>query len=519
MLKRDCVISFDTYYGSLSIDKWRKFTNVEEFRLRVEAAGTFEITIYSAPVAAPFTDIKTVAKHNRVFSNNKAQIFNIPDDIGGVVFFSLKVLSERAAFNSAQYEGELRTLNDVRIALNICTYKREDYIYKNMTLLNEHIFANSKSQCQKYIIPFIIDNGQTIKIESLPGCARLIYNKNTGGSGGYIRGMGEALNAPDGFTHIVMMDDDISLHPAALERLYAFLTCVKSEYSAHPIAGAMLNTGSSLQHEIGGSWCNTQVEVQKGGLELTEFRDVVFNEYEEPFEFGGWWFCCIPSITAKRAGLPEPFFIKEDDVEYGLRINLQPVTLNGICVWHEPFEHKYNAAMEYYIMRNALCVNARHRPGFTKRQTKKWIWRLYWSNILRYRYECFELILKGVTDFLDKSWIKKDPEALHEQILSMAPPMALLSERPKAADHADSTGVKPAGIIKKILIMLTLNGMILPLRDEAVVPAYRNNVSGYFRKKRVYNAIEGTNTGFWVTCDRKRAWRLLLSCIKVLRRF
>jgi GT2 family glycosyltransferase len=385
-----------------------------------------------------------------------------------------------------------------------------------MALLNERIFQNPNTQ---HIIPFIIDNGQTIKQELLPDCARLFHNKNTGGSGGYIRGMKEIISASDDFTHIVMMDDDIKLHPAALERLYAFLMCVKNEYSAHPIAGAMLNIGSSLQHEIGGSWRNTQVEVQKGGLELTEFRNVVFNEYEEPFEFGGWWFCCIPSITAKRAGLPEPFFIKEDDVEYGLRINLQPITLNGICVWHEPFEHKYNAAMEYYIMRNALCVNARHRPDFTKKQTKKWIWNLYWSNILRYRYESFELILKGINDYLDKSWINEDPEALHMKILSMSPPMASPSERPIAADHADSSGVRPAGVIKKILTMLTLNGMLLPLRGEAVVPAYRNSVSDYFRKKRVYNAIEGTKDGFWVTCDRQRAWQLLLRCIKVLRRF
>ena len=52
-----------------------------------------------------------------------------------------------------------------------------------------------------------------------------------------------------------------------------------------------------------------------------------------------------------------PFFIHGDDIEYGLRLNHSFILLNGIGVWHESFENKYQPVNIYYDTRNYLIIN------------------------------------------------------------------------------------------------------------------------------------------------------------------
>lgn len=44
-------------------------------------------------------------------------------------------------------------------------------------------------------------------------------------------------------------------------------------------------------------------------------------------------------------------------MEYGIRNALEVITLNGVGVWHEPFTHKVNPAVNYFSDRNMLIVN------------------------------------------------------------------------------------------------------------------------------------------------------------------
>ena len=53
-----------------------------------------------------------------------------------------------------------------------------------------------------------------------------------------------------------------------------------------------------------------------------------------------------------------------DDVEYGVRNIKHLVLMNGICVWHEPFEHKYASSLEYYNVRNRLVNCALHSNAY-----------------------------------------------------------------------------------------------------------------------------------------------------------
>ena len=67
--------------------------------------------------------------------------------------------------------------------------------------------------------------------------------------------------------------------------------------------------------------------------------------------------------TIEENGLPLPYFVRCDDAEYGVRCNKPFMTMNSICIWHESFHVRYNAAVErYQTTRNTLI--AKFTTGF-----------------------------------------------------------------------------------------------------------------------------------------------------------
>ena len=100
--------------------------------------------------------------------------------------------------------------NEVKIALNICTFQREEFIHRNLSLLQASDFFNPDNpQYYGRLHIFVVDNGSSLQLpESL--YVHCIYNRNTGGSGGFQRGIEEIRKRNEGFTHVIFMDDDVA---------------------------------------------------------------------------------------------------------------------------------------------------------------------------------------------------------------------------------------------------------------------------------------------------------------------
>lgn len=79
-------------------------------------------------------------------------------------------------------------MNNVRIAINICTYKREQYLTKNVAKLLASEFFNEGSSFYGGLHIFIVDNASEISLDENES-VHLIYNKNNGGAGGFQRGL------------------------------------------------------------------------------------------------------------------------------------------------------------------------------------------------------------------------------------------------------------------------------------------------------------------------------------------
>lgn len=485
-LLADGSASYDTYFGHFPAALWKKYTTADDFslRLRVTGRGTARV----------FADGREIAAQD-VGPGEAAIPFNAGD--AACVYLRL---DSGLTLESGCFEAAAGSARDVNIALNICTYRREEFVRRNMDILRHSVWDNPDSPLGSHLSAFISDNASTL--EAIPH-ARVATNKNVGGSGGFARGLLEILSEGSA-THAVFMDDDITLMPESLERLYALLRLIRPEYADAPVGGAMLRLDMPcVQHESLAVWHGLLSESVDTGLDLADPAHALSPISGAKADYSAWWFSCVPVSSAREKGLPLPIFVRMDDIEYGLRLGKSPIAMPGICVWHEPFERKHAAKTEYYHARNALIVNALRTPEMP---IEKLLRNLLIGTLMRYRYDHAEMILRGMEDYMKgPEYLKAlDPQTNDASLkrLNIVPLAELSQMGDIEASLADTRAQKLAG-------MLTLNGALFPKRGWATVHAHKNPVHAHFAKKGAVNVIDGTGTGFLVTRSNRRAAELL----------
>lgn len=523
--KRRSECSFSTYFNGLSIEKWKKYTGIGNVRLCLLLKGEFQIVL---------------KKHSQVkgiVSNDVVDAVHVKGDgitpialpytlyeYRGIIGFSLIALEKDGAFVGGWYEAEVedQDLYDVNLALNICTFRREPFILRNIRTLNNTILNDPENPLSDHIQLFISDNGKTLPAEELNSDKiHIVPNKNVGGAGGFSRGMIEVLKHSESFpaTHIIMMDDDIIIETESLFRTYMLLRCRKPKYISAFVGGAMLRLDQpTIQVESGASWNGGRLISNKSGLRLSGLDACLYNEIEEYTEYNAWWFCCTPINVVRNDNLPMPIFIRGDDLEYGLRNMETLILLNGICVWHEPFENKYSSFLQYYILRNQLYDNALH---FRKYGKRKLLQELYWrvlSQLVRYRYKDAHLILRGVDDFLKGTdfLLHTSGETLHKEIMASgykAEPIENLDYAFHYPDYKISMQ-ESDGRLHRFLRLITGNGFLLPSHKQLANEAKCVSMAtcrpvNFFRQNVVLNYDAASGKAF-VT---KKSYRETFSCM------
>lgn len=100
-----------------------------------------------------------------------------------------------------------------------------------------------------------------------------------GGSGGFTRGIIEALRRKEEFSHVLLMDDDILLESNVLVKTVRFLQIVRSEHQDLAIGGSMLRLDDmAVQHEAGGKWTGRKIVNLNKGFNLCNVSDLLKNE-------------------------------------------------------------------------------------------------------------------------------------------------------------------------------------------------------------------------------------------------
>lgn len=512
-------LSANTYFNSFSVAKWTQYTAINNLSLRLSVTGDIRIRVLHACKMNGKLRDKVIAETHITAAERKDVVVSLPlGENTGLYYFDMKAVGDGAYLWGGAYETEIDEdkLVPVKIAIGICTFRREPYVAHNMDVLRQHILENEHSPMHGHLEVFISDNSKTLPASIATESIHVFPNRNLGGAGGFTRAMIEIkkVSQERGITHVLLMDDDIRLNPDSLLRTYTMLRLMKPEHRDAFIGGHMLKIDAqNLQSEAADHWDMVTHHPVKYNYDLEDFEFVIKNEVEDSVNYLSWWYCCMPINVISDSNLPLPIFIKRDDIEYGLRSGKKFVTLNGVCVWHEPFEYKSASYLEYYYFRNMCIMNSRHRVSFSAKTLIREVRKRLLTFLLRYRYKDAELSLLGVQHYLKGiDWLKKqDGERLNGEIMKLGYKKQPIDK----IDHVFTHGVYEKNLVveegrkRKLLRLLTLNGWLLKANRNVVVPAYQPSTALFFRANKVINYEEISKTAFITQRSTRDLWYIL----------
>lgn len=570
-LPQGCRVRFDTYFNVFSYSKYLKFTTVSKVSINLRLEGKFIIRLYKRYacletcrnlskrdeggkiIYEEYTkqeeDSPCLIEEKTVSFNEAGEVvfcydFSKEDregnifieleaiDEGGVFYAGMyqKVLSDESIVDAFREEREERDIfkeetsqqdnlckNQIKIGVVICTYNREEYVKRNIENIQKY-FANKPSRSQVGV--FVIDNGNTLGQGEMFE-AKIVSNKNLGGSGGFTRGIIEVIQSGSDYTHFLLMDDDIVFDPMIIEKMISILKYAKNPESLC-IGGTMMRVDIPYyQYEMGARWAGFMFESLKQGFDLRNYVDVLANECEEEMDYNAWWCMCMPVSTVEKRGLPLPFFIKGDDVEYGLRSAEQIMVVNGIGVWHENFKAKFSSELEYYFHRNQLIISAIHRERGPLKTCKKFIRSIARQLVLQ-RYSVVKIIISAYEDFLKgyRYFDELDGEKKHKELRNSG--IKQLSKRElEEIGYIPQKLYQPKAVSKRKKI-LTLYGYFTPTmfynREDRVgyrtVDMVYSTMDDFYKAKEVLQYNFYTDTGFVTKLKR---WEFIKASCSIVR--
>ena len=432
-----------TYLNACSWSSWKQYTSATAVSFHLIVSGDLEITYTGNSLEYMELKRTEFASCTELSEDKRELVYRYPDNnetlLGAEISALSTVIIHEGYFTVTIDES---VLNDIRISIATTTCRKEDYILKNIELIKREILEGD-DDIKDHLDLHVVDNGNTLDASQVVADHVYLHpNPNTGGSGGFARGMIETLHQKTPATHILLMDDDVLILPESIKRTYHLLRLIKSEYSDRFINGAMLRYEKpNEQHEdLGTISQGVLFEPLKPAFDHSDPLDVVKcagGYYNNPITYAAWWYCCIPMEVVKKNGLPMPFFVRGDDSEYSLRCKAKFISMNGICLWHLGFALKFSAAMDIYQQFRNLHIaeiSSDIMPGINMHDIYK---AFFHNDIRKFNYCACDLYLKSMEDFLKgPDFLEScDGEALLKENNSLCEKTVPLSEHPEISVH------------------------------------------------------------------------------------
>lgn len=371
-VQKDGLVAFDTYLNSFSAEKWYRYTGIQSIYIKISGHGYIELFVKKQELK--HKKVKTSVIYSEQINIDGDYIVGPIDSTIGVLTVEVRAM-EDVRISRLEWCSECDIKRKVRPAIIFCTYKREKEITYNLNKITDMLNSGIFQEFCDLLHVYVVDNGKSLCYAENSNIS-VYSNPNCGGSGGFARGLYEALNSNREHTHYLLMDDDVEISAHSLLKTMCLLSSVKEEYVDYVIGGQMLNLPEkNIQHENGGFYDykskslfkNDRLFLNHRQIDLGLSENVFQNELKEyKNNIPAWFYCCIPKQFVRNDNLPLPLFIHMDDVEYSVRNQFKIITMNGIYVWHPQFVGKASMLMQYYYdVRNrnyTIIYNAKYSP-------------------------------------------------------------------------------------------------------------------------------------------------------------
>lgn len=532
-----------TYLNALPLVKWRQYASIDNARIRFELSG--DTCVAALAHAFPAGDGRepriVLQKAEKLQESPQWTGHEIEVALDGAVLVGLRLATTGSArIRNAYFFTDIEPgrIRPVRLALSTTTFCNEQYIMPNIRLVEERVLGSGEPVSSAFHM-FVVDNGRTLDTEALSNDGvTVVHNPNVGGSGGFTRGMIEALEWEGGpFTHILLMDDDVHVFPESFIRTFNLLSLANDRYADAFVSGAMLKLQEpNIQFEdisyVPVSGSHRKV---KPNLDISTLADLVRNEAipidENERTYGAWWYCCIPLEAVRQNGLPLPFFIRFDDIEYGLRCNRPFMCMSGICVWHSQFLGRFRASTDIYQYQRNMLITAACDQVIDMRLLMLKFWHNFMLCLRFLDYDQADFWLDALEHYLagpellksiDGAALMKENSARNERLVPVAELDQELIDNMEIDLSWLGNEFVDRSFVMKMVEMLPYSKNILPdplLNDRATALDYAGNASPRsktsFRRNLVALDMNAEN-GHVRTVDRER-YRGLVKRYRALR--
>ncbi|MGW6930302.1 glycosyltransferase [Lentzea sp. NPDC054927] len=405
-------VSFASYFNAFPASYWKRWTIVEDVVLRMTVRGAGRIDVYRSKANGDTVHLDgQVIRSPKEWTEVAVPVSLTPFEDGGWIWFDVFTDDTTMEIDEAAWTTD-QTLPAQTVAIGMTTMRPVDAVIALRALGEDPaVFSVLKKV-------FVADQG-SVKVRNTPGYAEavkalgdkleIIEQDNLGGSGGFTRGLYEAIEHTDA-DQIMLMDDDIRLEPDAVLRSNAF-----ARAAAQPVivGSHMLNLQARARLHSMGEVVDLGTcywRAAPGALTDHDFGTESLRETEElhariDATYNGWWMCLFPREVVQRTGYPLPLFIKWDDAEYSLRAlekGYPTVSLPGSAVWHMPWTDKNDATdwQAYFHTRNRLILAALHSPYDVRSTLLKQGLKLSLRHLLSMEYSTVVVQQKAIEDFL-----------------------------------------------------------------------------------------------------------------------
>ena len=423
------MVSSNSYFNSFYEKFYTKYTILSSIYYVLKLKGDFKVSVYREVNGEKSRKIIVEQNFEKCQFSVPVKILPInllQNENAGRIYFEIICSSEQGVFQEAWIATDENKAREVSLAITICTFRKEAYIKNTLTT----IFQDKLLQNKDFKL-FVVDNGRTLNEDDFTQPKlKLVPNINAGGSGGFTRGLVEALEE-NVYSHFLLMDDDIELESECIYRLFSLYEYANTDFA---VAGGLLNLQEKhMLYEAGATYNEDSktrgfapgsLSAANNNIDLRSSSSLNKLLVEEHIDYGGFWFFSFSQEVVKEIKLPLPLFIKIDDIEFCLRIKdlgNKIVAFPSIAVWHQPASAKNLNWETYYYIRNDLITYTIHY-SIEYMDTVQHFTKVILHSLSRFDYNHVEMVIKSFEDYIKgPDFIKNsEPEVLHLNIIKLS---------------------------------------------------------------------------------------------------
>ena len=365
------LVAFDRWLAALPLSYWAQFTGVQTVRLELSSTAPVDVAVVASDAAG---GVRTLTSGEAGVAGEPDLVVDVPVSAcsgGGWVWPEVQARTEAAEVTFSWYAvGVAPPARSLAVA--VPTFDRHDAVLRQLDVLATAMEDGILDDVVGLVV--VVDQG-TVPVTEAAGwpqaAARLgdrlrhVRQGNLGGSGGFTRGLVEALADPS-IELVALIDDDAFPQPEGLASAWAF-----AHATTRPtiVGGHMFDAARpTVLYRLGEvldrrrfTWTSlpgTAMNCDLAGQPITRHA---WMGPARQVDFQPWWLALVPRQAVDAIGLPLPFFLKWDDVEFGLRAGragVGSVVLPGAAVWHDAWTGKANETTwpAYFLLRNRITT-------------------------------------------------------------------------------------------------------------------------------------------------------------------